>query len=82
MQQERERGKRKEKRGKKEEGGLSLSLLSVGGGFVNKSLKCANYKSVLRVQHPAPQDWVWISHDDGDDDDYGDGDDDNDNDDG
>ena len=39
---------------------------------MNKSLKCANYKSVLRVQHPAPQDWVWISHDDGDDDDYGD----------
>ena len=66
---------REEKERKKEEGGLSLSLLSVGGGFVNKSLKCANYKSVLRVQHPAPQDWVWISHDDGDDDDYG-GDDD------
>ena len=39
---------------------------------MNKSLKCANYKSVLRVQHPAPQDWVWISHDDDDDDDYGD----------
>ena len=36
---------------------------------MNKSLKCANYKSVLRVQHPAPQDWVWISHDDDDDDD-------------
>ena len=36
---------------------------------MTKSLKCANYKSVLRVQHPALQDWVWNDDDDDDDDD-------------
>ena len=40
---------------------------------MTKLWKCANYKSVLRVQHPALQDWVWTSlrngdHDDDDED--------------